>query len=88
MVAASKVDGWLQELERLAARSEPGDSSYRTARELARSWGCSQDKVVQLLHVAQDAGLLEGPIKVDRLRLDGRNQLVPAYRIKKGKVAK
>jgi Fic family protein len=88
MSARIRVDEWLKELERIDRKATVDEKGYRTMREFAEQWGVSRDTAQKRLNDIVQAGFLDDAIYVSRVRLDKRECRVPAYRIRKGKVAK
>lgn len=72
------VDEWLAELARLSALNGKGE----TAKELARRAGLSERVMLLRLRQARDMGWLRVEQRTD-VRIDGRPQKVPVYRIER-----
>jgi MarR-like DNA-binding transcriptional regulator SgrR of sgrS sRNA len=79
MSAQITHDEWLAALEAAQAQ-RPQDDEGMTAREIAVVFGCSDKKCLELLRKIQDAGRLAVGRR-NMIRLDGKPQCVPVYRI-------
>lgn len=55
---------------------------YMTTRELCKLWGVSEETATKRLRRLQEDGLLDVMVRVSITTLDGRQQVVPAYRLK------
>lgn len=65
---------------REATESEQGDDGALTLREIMAATGMSERRAKEHMSRLKAAGRIE-PVKVRREALDGRNALVPAYRV-------
>lgn len=75
---------WLKELVAAQAKA-PEKSGYMTKREISRATGIPEGRVLQLLHVAKDAGRLDEPRNEPRMGIDGKMHSQPVYRVRKAK---
>lgn len=77
-------DQWTRDWR--AAQVTPSrPKGYMTTRELCRLWGVSEETATKRLRRLQEDGLLDAMARVTITTLDGRQQIVPAYRLKGSK---
>lgn len=64
-----------------SALASPSDGEASTVNEIRAATGQSEERVRDYLHAMNKQGRLD-VLRVRRPTLDGRNTIVPAYRIK------
>lgn len=78
--SAITLDELMAELDRLGVDDSDGDG--KTTRELMELWDMNKDRVLQLLHLASDRGLLIASRK-RIVAISGQPTRAPCYRFKR-----